>query len=133
MTESNRYDALQPDAEDVSSPATALEGSDPPDAGPHGDVAPSDAFQKLASDVRVAVLVHLYRVERDGDGAPSFADVQDLVGSDSSARFAYHLRQLDGHFVRKAPNGYELTPAGRRAAKAVRSGAFTNNDTRQAS
>jgi hypothetical protein len=133
MPEPNRHDALQPDAADVPAPTGALDGGDSPEAVAHGDLAPSDAFQKLASDVRVAVLVALYRAERDGDAAPSFAEVQDLVGSDSSARFAYHLRQLDGHFVRKTPNGYELTPAGRRAAKAVLSGTFTNNDGQRAS
>lgn len=133
MRESNRHDDLEADAADVPSPATTLEGSDPSDASPHGDVAPSEAFQKLANGVRIAVLVQLYHAERDGDSARTFADIQDLVGSDSSARFAYHVRQLDGHFVRKTPNGYVLTPAGQRAAKAVLSGTFTSNDTRQAS
>lgn len=133
MTESNRHDALRPDPADVPAPASALDGGDSPDAAAPGDLAASDAFQKLANGVRVEVLLHLYRAERDGDPTPSFAEVQNLVDSDSSARFAYHLRQLTGHFVRKTPNGYELTPAGRRAAKAVLQGTFTRNETRQAS
>lgn len=133
MPEPNRHDALQPDAADVPVPTGALEADDSLEPVTHGDVAPSDAFQKLASDVRVSVLLALYRVERNGEGAPTFAEVQDLVDSDSSARFAYHLRQLDGHFVRKRPSGYELTPAGRRAAKAVLSGTFTNDDSQRAS
>lgn len=133
MTESNRHDALRPDAADVLVPTGDLDADDSPEALGRGDVAPSDAFQKLASDVRVAVLLALYRAERNGDAAPTFAEVQDLVGSDSSARFAYHLRQLDGHFVRKTPSGYELTPVGLRAAKAVLSGTFTRNDSQRAS
>lgn len=95
-------------------------------------LAASDAFQTLASDVRLAVLLHLLRARRRGD-APSFSDLQAAVDSDSSARFAYHLRQLDGHFVRKTADGYELTPAGRRAAEAVLADEFTDNETRRAS
>jgi len=92
--------------------------------------ASEDAFQALASDVRLAVLVHLLRAE----GAPSFSALQSAVGSDSSAGFAYHLRQLDGRFVRKTGEGYELTPAGRRAARAVLAGTFTDDgESRQAS
>ncbi|MFC3478113.1 DUF7347 domain-containing protein [Halobacterium litoreum] len=102
------------------------------EAAEDGAPAASDAFQTLASDVRLAVLVHLLRAERDG-ASPTFSDLQSAVGSDSSARFAYHLRQLDGHFVRKAGDGYELTRAGRRAAEAVLAGTFTSNDSRRAS
>jgi hypothetical protein len=92
--------------------------------------AASEAFQALANEVRVSVLVHLLRAEREGTDPRSFADIQDQVGSDSSAGFAYHLRQLSGHFVRKTPDGYVLTPAGRRAARAVLSGTFTSDDHR---
>lgn len=100
--------------------------------GADGAPAASDAFQTLANDVRLAVLLALLRAERD-DATPTFSDLQAAVDSDSSARFAYHLRQLDGHFVRKTPDGYELTPAGRRAAEAVLAGTFTSNDSRRAS
>ncbi|MFB6269685.1 MAG: hypothetical protein ABEH83_07060 [Halobacterium sp.] len=94
--------------------------------------AASDAFQTLASDVRLAVLVHLLRAAERGE-SPTFSDLQAAVDSDSSARFAYHLRQLDGHFVRKSGDGYELTPAGRRAAQAVLAGEFTDTESRRAS
>ncbi|SEW11968.1 DUF7347 domain-containing protein [Halobacterium jilantaiense] len=98
---------------------------------PAGALAASeDAFQALASDVRLAVLVHLLRT----DHAPTFSALQSAAGSDSSAGFAYHLRQLDGRFVRKVGEGYELTAAGRRAAEAVVAGTFTGDDeSRQAS
>jgi len=98
---------------------------------PEGALAASeDAFQALASDVRLAVLVHLRRA----DHQPTFSDLQAAAGSDSSAGFAYHLRQLDGRFVRKAGEGYELTAAGRRAAEAVLAGTFTDDgESRRAS
>jgi len=101
------------------------------EAGEDGALAATeDAFQALASDVRLAVLVHLLRA----DHAPTFSELQSAAGSDSSAGFAYHLRQLDGRFVRKVGEGYELTAAGRRAAEAVLAGTFTDDgESRQAS
>lgn len=131
MEESNGYDGVREEAgvEPISSELDAL--ADVEDRLDEG--AASEAFQALASEVRVAVLVQLLRAERDDAGPQSFAEIQELVGSDSSARFAYHLRQLDGQFVRKTPEGYVLTPAGRRAATAVLTGTFTNGDDQRAS
>lgn len=92
--------------------------------------ASEDAFQALASDVRLAVLLALLRA----DHAPTFSELQSAADSDSSAGFAYHLRQLDGRFVRKVGEGYELTQAGRRAAEAVLAGTFTDDsESRRAS
>lgn len=89
-------------------------------------LAPSEAFQALASEVRVTVLCELLAAERAGETPCSFSQLQEAADADSSARFAHHLRQLDGHFVRQSTDGYELTPAGRRAARTIVSGAFTS-------
>ena len=131
MEESNGYDGVREEFGlfPLSSDVDPLDGAD--DRLDEG--AASEAFQALASEVRVSVLVQLLRAERDGDGPRSFAEIQELVGSDSSARFAYHLRQLDGQFVRKTPEGYVLTPAGRRAATAVLTGTFTDAGDQRAS
>jgi len=100
-------------------------GDAQPADGPDGALdASEDAFQALASDVRLAVLLVLLRA----DHAPTFSELQSAVDSDSSAGFAYHLRQLDGRFVRKAGERYELTAADRRAAQAVLAGTFTSDD-----
>ncbi|MFB6296557.1 MAG: hypothetical protein ABEH66_06950 [Halobacteriales archaeon] len=88
--------------------------------------APEDAFQTLASEVRVTVLVELLSAEQAGEDPVAFSELQGAAGSDSSAGFAYHLRQLSGHFVRRTEEGYVLTPPGRRAAEAVVSGTFTD-------
>jgi len=88
--------------------------------------APEEAFQTLASEVRVTVLLELLSAERAGEEPVAFSELQAAAGSDSSAGFAYHLRQLSGHFVRRVEDGYVLTPPGRRAAKAVVSGTFTD-------
>lgn len=96
-------------------------------------LAPSEAFQTLASEVRVAVLVELLSAEGSGEGPLSFSELQSAAGADSSAGFAYHLRQLSDHFVSQGEDGYGLTPAGRRAAEAVVAGTFTGGDRNQAS
>jgi hypothetical protein len=83
--------------------------------------APSDAFQALAGEPRTAVLRAL------ADDEPvRFADLHAATDVDTSAGFAYHLRQLDGQFVRQREDeAYELTTAGRAAVRAIESGAFT--------
>lgn len=88
-------------------------------------LAPSEAFQTLASEVRVTVLVELLAAERAGEAPLAFSMLQSAAGADSSAGFAYHLRQLSDHFVRQREDGYVLTPAGRRAAEAVVDGTFS--------
>ncbi|MFB6071598.1 MAG: hypothetical protein ABEJ88_01370 [Halobacterium sp.] len=128
MPGSNRDDGFRRDATDVPRVPPDLDPAADLGDRPESGLAPSEAFQTLASEVRVAVLVALLRAEQDGGGARSFSALQERVGSDSSAGFAYHLRQLDGHFVRKTPDGYVLTDAGRRAAAAVVTGAFTDGD-----
>ncbi|WP_232702366.1 ArsR/SmtB family transcription factor [Halobacterium wangiae] len=130
MEEANDYDGVREESglSPVPAEVDALAFDERPDEG-----AASEAFQALASEVRVAVLVQLARAEHDSSGPQSFAEIQELVGSDSSARFAYHLRQLDGQFVQKTPEGYVLTPAGRRAAAAVLAGTFTDDGDRRAS
>ena len=91
-------------------------------------LGPAEAFQTLASEVRVAVLVRLRSAERAGEAPLSFSDLQRAAGADSSAGFAYHLRQLSGHFVRGSEEGYVLTPAGRRVADAIADGTFAVGD-----
>ena len=100
------------------------------EAGP----SPSEAFQILANEVRIAVLRELFEAERDGDGTRSFSELQSAANTDSSAGFAYHLRQLDGTFVTQTDDGYVLTGAGRAAAEFVTDGAFSSTvDRGQAS
>ncbi|MGB9987408.1 DUF7347 domain-containing protein [Salarchaeum japonicum] len=105
------------------SPSAAVDGERSPDPG-----ASSEAFGALANEVRVTVLVRLVRAERDGETPVPFSDLHAAADTDSSAGFAYHLRQLTGWFVEKTPDGYVLTDAGRRAADAVLSGAFLDKD-----
>lgn len=97
--------------------------------------APGDAFQALAGSHRVRVLEALATAP---DGRLTFTECFEATDVDTTAGFAYHLRQLAGDFVRKVPAGddgadatdeddevYELTDAGRRVARAVAAGSYT--------
>lgn len=88
-----------------------------------------EAFQTLANEVRVAVLIRLFAAERANEPPQSFSDLQQAVGSESSAGFAYHLRQLRSQFIHQTEEGYVLTPTGRRTAEAIVSGTFTDAST----
>ena len=92
-------------------------------------LVPDEAFQTLANEVRVAVLVRLYAAERAGDPPQTFSTLQEAAGSESSAGFAYHRRQLRSRYIRQTDEGYVLTPAGRRTAEAIVSGTFTDGST----
>ncbi|MFC7072773.1 ArsR/SmtB family transcription factor [Halovenus rubra] len=82
---------------------------------------PAAAFQQLGNKARVDILRLL-----TADGPCSFSTLFEASDSDTSAGFAYHLRQLDDRFVRqRADERWELTAAGREAARTVVSGEFT--------
>jgi hypothetical protein len=105
---------------------------------PISDDSPPAAFGALADENRVAAL----RALADADGALSFSELFAASPADTTAGFAYHLRQLDGGFVRKVggddgdendaddandePAGYRLTDAGRRTARAMAAGTLTD-------
>ncbi|MFO7881071.1 MAG: hypothetical protein R6U52_00870, partial [Kosmotogaceae bacterium] len=91
------------------------------------DITPATAFQQLGNEVRVDIVRHL-----GSEGPASFSTLFDRSESDSSAGFAYHLRQLDGQFLRQRDDErWELTSPGREAARAVLSGRFTNSADRE--
>ena len=95
--------------------------SDPRDAD-----APSDAFQVLGSETRLRVL----RALVDDDGRPvrrTFSALHEATDEDTSAGFAYHLRQLTDRYVRKVDEAYELTYAGTEMARAVAAGTYTES------
>lgn len=90
--------------------------------------APSDAFQVLGNETRTAVLRSLAT-----DQPAAFSDLYADSAEDTSAGFAYHLRQLTGRFVRRREDErYELTSAGRRVVRALRAGSYTDSVERDA-
>lgn len=81
----------------------AREGSPESDDGTGSPEAP-DAFQALGDGTRLSIL----RALHDHEGPPpAFSTLQAAVGVEVSSRFAYHLRQLTGRYVRKVSRGAE--------------------------
>jgi hypothetical protein len=55
----------------------------------------------------------------------SFSELYDRIDYDPSTNFSYHLKKLEGHFVSKTDDGYELGQVGNRVVQAVLSGTMT--------
>lgn len=124
----------------ASSSGIRDDGTETGETGPAEQVSlPSDAFQALGNDVRTGVLETLAeRTAGDETSSASFSELYEASDVDTTAGFAYHLRQLEGSYVRKVRNGsdssetdaddgegYELTYAGRRIARAIAAGTYT--------
>ncbi|WP_276257461.1 DUF7351 domain-containing protein [Haloglomus litoreum] len=112
----------------------------------HGDpvTAASDAFAALGGETRMAIVRTLFEAEREA-GRPvtrSFSTLFEASDEETTAGFAYHLRQLPETYLQKveqaehdegAPDdeaGYRLTAAGRRVARAIAAGTLTESADR---
>jgi hypothetical protein len=90
-------------------------------------LAPSDAFQALGGETRLAVV----RTLADAEEPLAFSELFAATDEDTTAGFAYHLRQLDGEFCRQREDErYELTDAGRAASRNLRAGTYTERVNR---
>ncbi|WP_135852947.1 DUF7351 domain-containing protein [Halorussus salinus] len=103
--------------------------------------AASDAFEALGNEVRMAVLRALAGGEDDSDAAGegtsdsperrtmTFSELFERSPADTTAGFAYHLRQLTDLFLRRTGDEgdrYALTYAGRQVARAIAAGTYTD-------
>ncbi|UPW00784.1 helix-turn-helix domain-containing protein [Halorussus gelatinilyticus] len=100
----------------------------------------SDAFEALGNEVRMAVLRALAGGETEGDagegasdppenGTMTFSELFEVSPADTTAGFAYHLRQLTDRFVRRTgedDDRYALTYAGSQVARAIAAGTYTD-------
>ncbi len=86
---------------------------------------PADALAAIGNERRVSMLYELQQAYRDGEFTLPYADLKARVGIRDSGNFNYHLQRLVGQFVRKTPDGYALTYAGRKVASALMAGVFT--------
>jgi hypothetical protein len=128
-------DADGPDAEAGAGVADTPETRDGPahyiDIEGEGKSIDPDAFQALGNETRLSVLRHLLAREDGGKPVTTFSALQAATDADSSAGFAYHLRQLTDRYVRKVDredeDGYALTYAGRKVARAVAAGTYTDS------
>lgn len=85
-------------------------------------LTPEESFERLAHEIRLQTLQTL-----DEEGPLPHARLREAVGIADPGQFNYHLKKLDGQFVREGEDGYELTPAGRRVVGAVLSGGYTGD------
>jgi len=96
--------------------------------------AASEAFKLLGSETRVGVLRALF----DTDGGRvrpttrTFTELYEASDEATTAGFAYHLRQLVGHYLTKeeradGPDTYALTYAGLQVARGVLTGTYTES------
>ena len=88
---------------------------------------PEEVFGLLGNELRVDILQAL---AADVNVPQSFSDLRAAVGERDSGKFNYHLKQLQGVFVRKADDGgYELTNAGRQLVGTLVAGTYTADAT----
>jgi len=104
-------------------PETDASGLDADDAS---DLDSADAFSLLGDQTRLRIVSVLH--DDRADAPIQFSALYERVDVGDSAQFNYHLKQLTPHFVTKVgERGYELTAAGRRLARAVAAGTYTDS------
>lgn len=84
----------------------------------------TDAFELLGNETRLAILLALWEAyvpHSEGNGVP-FSDLRERVGIRDSGQFNYHLGKLEGRFIKKSENGYELRRSGRKLVQSIISG-----------
>lgn len=94
------------------------------DAHPEADeLDAADAFSLLGDPLRLDIVRALWEAGR-GNAVP-FSELYDRVDASDTGKFNYHRQQLVPHYVRKSEDGYRLTQAGERVARAVNAGTYT--------
>jgi len=103
-------------------------GADDPQTtvGPGETVTdPETAFSRLGNETRLRTIRTLA-----ADGPQTFTALFEGSAADTTAGFAYHLRQITGHYVEKHGGDeeprYHLTSAGRAVARALDAGVYTD-------
>ncbi|WP_158056133.1 winged helix-turn-helix domain-containing protein [Halorussus halophilus] len=119
-------------AEDVGEVTPETPPTETPEPTPEVESVPaSDAFDALGNEVRMAVLRALVD---DADESVSgttmtFSELFEESSADTTAGFAYHLRQLTDLYLRKTgeeEDRYALTYAGLQVARAIVAGTYTD-------
>jgi hypothetical protein len=91
------------------------------------DIDPGDAFELIADETRLGIVRALAEASEGGLGtALSFSELRRRVGVHDSGGFNYHLDRLQGHFVRKTEEGYELRYPGTLLYRTIVAGYFTS-------
>jgi hypothetical protein len=104
---------------DENSPGSPLETV----AGTAGQRA-IEAFSILGNETRLSTLLALWDAYEPWttENGLSFSELRERLGRPDSGQFNYHLGKLEGQFVRKTDEGYELRRAGRRLVQTIIAG-----------
>jgi len=87
---------------------------------------PATVFSLLGNETRLEIITAL----SEADATPvAFSTLFESLSLADSGQFNYHLDKLLGRFVSKDDAGYRLTSAGRRVARAVAAGFYTDSTT----
>lgn len=113
--------------------------TDEADAVPAGDAeslsAASSAFEVLGNETRMTILEGLIADDEPGvvPVERSFTDLFERTDEETTAGFAYHLRQLVDQYVTKDEESerYRLTYAGRRVARELVAGTYVESVDRE--
>ncbi|MFC4553038.1 MULTISPECIES: DUF7351 domain-containing protein [Halorussus] len=140
----------RPSAEDPHEAGESPKSEERPDqdsTDPEVESMPaSDAFEALGNEVRMAILRALVDAPEDDAGGEAsedaaddpervsgrtatFSELFEASSVDTTAGFAYHLRQLTGQFLRKTgedDDRYAVTYAGLQVARAIVAGTYTD-------
>jgi DNA-binding transcriptional ArsR family regulator len=100
------------------------------------DTATVAAFERLADETRLAILLALWEAteptapltESDGSSLP-FSELRERVGAADSGRFNYHLGELADDFVERTEEGYALTTRAERIVRVTVAGALADHPT----
>lgn len=87
----------------------------------------AEAFASIGNETRLCVLLVLWDSE---DRPLRFSELQRRVGVEDPGQFRYHLRKLEDRYVRRTPDGYDITMAGVTVVWNVLSGAVTSSPDR---
>lgn len=87
------------------------------------------AFAAVADPTRIAILRALAAYVREtSEPVCRFSELRKRAGVDDSGRFRYHLNRLEGHFIEKSEQGYQLTSAGGEIVAAILAGRYIDHE-----
>jgi len=111
---------------DSGSPPSTIEG-----AADSMKADAVEAFGALGNETRLAILLALWESYDPyaGDNAVHFSELRERTGVSDSGRFNYHLRKLDGVFVRDTDDGYVLRPTGLHLVQTIIAGSGMKKTT----
>lgn len=87
-------------------------------------LAPAEAFAIIGNETRLEILQVLFEEKFQ---TMSFAELRKRVGLRDGSQFNYHLKQLEGPFIRKTDDGYTLRHAGINVVRSIVEGSFTDH------